>query len=161
MPDNTDLNVSVASLAQRDLRPNRSLTAAQVQSIVAKAVVQASSSLTQFEPISVASGVHVGADWTTFDASSWIPAGASVAYLYCKATSRQSGDHIEIEFRRDSAGGTFPGAQIDQIEGSQDVDRDSLTRFLPITAARTFDYRVTGSFHDDSTQWEIDLEGYM
>lgn len=159
--NNADLNAAVSSLAQRDLRPSRNMTRLQVQSLVEQVVGQTGGGgFVQFEPSDVASG-HDEVDWTTFDASTFIPPGASSAYIWSKATTITSDDQVTIEFRRDASGGTFPGAQTEQMDGSQDSDRDTLLRFLPLTTGRTFDYRVTGTLTETTSQWEIKLEGYI
>lgn len=157
-----DLNAVVASLAQRDLRPARSISKTQVQTLVQRVVEQVNrATFTQFDPVLVDDAVGSGVAWTTYDASAYIPEGVNSAYVYSRATSNVQHDQVSIEFRRDSAStGIFPGAQTEEIEGTQDADCDTVVRFVPLSTGRTFDYQVTGSI-SSPTGWEIYLEGYM
>lgn len=167
MSDNqASLNAMVASLAQRDLRPNRSISKTQVQNLVQHVVEQINkSTFTQFDPVLVDSDSNAGSGgWVTFDVSAYVPEGVTSAYVYCFATSKTQADEVIIEFRRDSAAGTsgvYPGARTESIDGPQDADRDSIARFIPVSSSRTIDYQVRGTFTNAATQWAIYLEGYM
>jgi len=158
-----DLNAIVASLAQRDLRPVRSISKTQVQTLVQHVVEQVNkATFTQFDPVLVDDGVAVGVAWTTYDASAYIPEGINSAYVYCRARSRASNEQITIEFRRDSTAlVNFQGARTEEIEGVQDTDCDTVVRFVPLTPGRTFDYQVSGTVTNSDSHWEIYLEGYM
>lgn len=159
-----DLNAIVASLAQRDLRPVRSISKTQVQTLVQHVVEQVNrATFTQFDPVKINDVAAAGGlvTWTTYDASAYIPEGVNSAYVYSRAASNVQHDQISIDFRRDSAStATYPGASTEEIEGTQDADGDTVVRFVPLTSGRTFDYQVTGTYHSPTT-WEIYLEGYM
>lgn len=95
-------------------------------------------------PVTVQSSTTGTVAWTTFDASSYLPAGATVAILQIEYRIEYPdlGDaDAHVLGRKDSSSDVYTLA-LGRAEGSADAISGANQPLLPITAGREFDYTI-------------------
>ena len=154
------LETLVESVSVRDARRNTFRSSKNVQS----ASVSVSSSSSTFCPIvfldsavSIDSGTGA-VSWTTKDLSSSIPVDASVALFLVKFSRVEESVERSIEFRKESGAEEYQAAWAPGMVNATNEDSHGVAQFfVPITSAKTCDYRVVQGWDNG---WSIDLIGY-
>jgi len=154
------LETLVESVSVRDARRNTFRRSKTVQ----QASVSVSSSSSTFCPIvfldsavSIDSGTGA-VSWTTEDLSGSIPVDASVALFLVKFSRVDETAERSIEFRKESGAEEYQAAWAPGLVNAADEDSHGTAQFfVPITSAKTCDYRVVQGWDNG---WSIDLIGY-
>lgn len=154
------LETLVESVSVRDARRASFRSSKKVQ----QTSVSVSSSSSTFCPIvfldsavSIDSGTGA-VSWTTEDLSGSIPVDASVALFLVKFSRVDETAERSIEFRKESGAEEYQAAWAPGLVNAADEDSHGTAQFfVPITSAKTCDYRVVQGWDNG---WSIDLIGY-
>jgi hypothetical protein len=119
-----------------------------------------------FTSVTVASPGNGNTAWTTVDVSAYVPAGVRLAVMTVQiAGGTNSGSYQtnQVDFRKDSSGAIAASVGIKMATNGATTDLRGIfaTAWVPLTAARTFDYQKTDTTNQGSSSAAISIIGYM